>query len=184
MRRPTRHGLLLVALVAVPLVAWGCKDKKSTAQPTQPSQPAPPMGGPPGPGGRGGESGAHQIMNRIGNRQNGLDGLLKRALQADQPDWATIQPQAAEYARLAADLGKTEPSKGPKESWATQTTAFADSAAALDKAAQAKDLSAARAAQDRLGGSCNECHRTHRGGRGGFGPPGGRGGPPQGPPPG
>jgi hypothetical protein len=132
----------------------------------------------------GGGTGPKQIMNRIGKGPSSLDGLLKRELQADQPDWATIQPQAAEYAKLTADLGKSEPAKGSKESWAKQTSAFAESAAGLDKAAQAKDLGGARSAQEKLGSSCMQCHREHRGGPGGgFGPPG-RGGPPPGPPPG
>jgi hypothetical protein len=181
MRKSPRHGLLLVALLAVPLVAWGCK-KTNSALPTQPSAPVPPGGGlSPGPaaGPGGGGTGSRQIMTRIGKGPNSLDGLLKRELQADQPDWATIQPQASEYARLAADLGKAEPAKGSKESWAKQTSAFADSAAALDRAAQAKDLSGARSAQEKLGSSCMQCHREHRGGPGGgFGP--GRGGPPPG----
>jgi len=121
-------------------------------------------------------------MVKVAKGPTSLNEMLKRELQADQPDWATIQPQTAEYARLAADLGKADPPKGSKESWAKQTSAFSDSATALDKAAQSKDLPAARTAQEKLGSSCMQCHREHRGGPGG--PPGGRGGPPPGPPPG
>jgi hypothetical protein len=183
MRTSPRRGLLLAALLAVPLAAWGCKDKSNTAQPTQASLPGPPGGPPQGPGPRGGGGGARQIMTRIGKDPN-LDRLLKAALQADKPDWATVQPQATEYARLAADLAKMDPPRGSKESWAKQASAFSESAAALDKAAQAKDLSGARSAQEKLGSSCMQCHREFRGGPGGFGPPGGRGGPPPGPPPG
>ncbi len=180
MLKSPRHALLLVALVAVPLAAWGCKNKASTTQPTQP----PPVG-PQEPEPRGGgETGLKQIMTKIGKPpNNSLTDRLKRELQADQPDWATIQPQAAEYAQLTAGLGKADPPKGSKESWTKQTSAFAESSAALDRAAQAKDLSAARAAQEKLGASCMQCHKEHRGGPGGFGPRGGRGGPP-GPPPG
>jgi hypothetical protein len=181
MRKSPRHALLLVAIVAVPLAAWGCKDKTKT------TQPAPPGGGPQqGPGG-GGETGTKQIMSRIAKGPNSLKEMLSRELQADPPDWATVQPQAAEYAKLAADLGKSDPAKGSKDSWAKQTSAFSELATALDKSAQAKDLSGARTAQRNLEGSCMGCHREHRGGPGGpggFGPPGGRGGPPPGPPPG
>jgi cytochrome c556 len=181
MRKSPRHALPLVAIVAVLLVAWGCKNKST------PTQPAPPGGGPPSPQG-GGETGTKQIMTRVAKGPNSLQEMIKKELQADAPDWATIQPQAAEYAKLATDFGKYDPPKGSKESWAKQTAAFADSATALDKAARAKDLSGTRAASEKLGGACMQCHREHRGAPGGFGPPGGRGGPPPGgrggPPPG
>jgi cytochrome c556 len=181
MRKSPHRALLLVAVFAAPLAIWGCKDQARNPPPTQ-------TGPPPEQGPRGnGDRPARLIMTRIGKGPNALDGMLKRELQTDQPDWAIIQPQAAEYARLAADLGKAEPTKGSKESWAKQTAAFVESATALDKAAQARDLSAARASQEKLGASCMQCHREHRGGPGGpggFGPPGKRGSPPPGPPPG
>jgi hypothetical protein len=129
-------------------------------------------------------------MTRIGKGPNSLDRLLDAELKVEQPAWDTIQPQAAEYAKLAADIGKAEPSKGSKDSWTKLTAAFAESATALDKAAQAKDLAAARTAHQNLAASCMACHREHRGGPGGPGGPGGRGpgGPggrgPGGPPPG
>lgn len=188
MRKSPRHAPLLVATIAGLLVAWGCKDKTSTAPSGQPG----PSGGPQqGAGPGGGESPTKQIMSKVAKGPNSLQEMIKRELKTDQPDWATIQPQAADYAKLAGDLGKYDPPKGSKESWAKQTSAFAASASALDKAAQSKDLSGARAASEKLGGSCRECHTQHRGGPGGpggFGPPGGRGGPPPGgrggPPPG
>ncbi len=188
MRTRPRHVLWLAALVAVPLAAWGCKSKTSPTTATQPPpMPAPGGGAAAGPGPRGGESGTKQIMIKIAKGPTSLNEQIKRELQAEQPDWAAIQPQAAEYARLAADLGKADPPKGTPESWAKQTAAFSESASALDKAAQAKDLAGAKAAEDKLGGSCMQCHQAHRGGRGGppggFGPPGGRGAP-GGPPPG
>jgi hypothetical protein len=117
-------------------------------------------------------------MGKIGRGPNALSAQLDREVKADPPAWETIQPQTAEFARLAADLGKSDPPKGSKESWAKLTGAFSDSVAALDTAAQARDVTATRAAQAKLGTSCMECHREHRGGAGpgGFGP-GGRGGP-------
>ncbi len=182
MRESLRRALMVAALVAAPLAVWGCKDKTKTAPPNQPAPPNQ-LGQPAQPAG--GEAGAKAIMTRLAKGPGSLNELLKRELKEGQPDWAVIQPQAAEYAKLAGDLGKAEPAKGSKESWAKLTASFADSAAALDKAAQAHDLDGAKAAQDKLGSSCMECHRAHRGGPGGgFGPPGGRGGPPQGPPPG
>ena len=179
-RRPCRTRTL-IALLAACAVAWGCSKKKAdpTAGPqyaegdgtTSPTT-ADGRGGPPGRG-----SGMRQIMMRIGRPPNGLSQRLDQALGTDQPDWAAIKPQAAEYAKLAADTTKGEPARGSTESWATQTAAFAAAAAELDKAAQAEDLAAARTAQQALNDSCMACHREHRAGPGGFGGKGPRGGP-------
>jgi hypothetical protein len=106
--------------------------------------------------------------------------LIGQALKADKPAWDTIQPQTKEYAQLADDMGKHEPAKGSKESWAKFTVEFAGFAKDLDKAAQAKDKAAASAAHEDLVSSCNACHRQHRGGPGGMMGPGMRGGPPGG----
>lgn len=216
MTKPSRGMVLVAAVLAVSVAAWGCnKSKKDTGAGDQPApganQPAPPpggyqqggppqggyqQGGPPqggwqggapqggmpggGMAGRGGGSPIKQIMMRINDRNpQGLTKLLEQELQANAPDWGTIQPQTAEYAKLAADLAKLDPPQGSKDSWSQLTAAFADSANALDRAAQAKDVSAARDAQAKLGNSCMECHRAHRG-RGGMGGPGRRG--PGGPP--
>jgi cytochrome c556 len=51
---------------------------------------------------------------------------------------------------------------------AEKTTAFAEAATALDGASQAKDLAAAKAAQDSLSNACMQCHNEHkRKGKGG-----------------
>jgi cytochrome c556 len=68
-------------------------------------------------------------------------------------------------------MGKNDPPKGTKESWNEFSTAYADSAAALDRAAQAKDRKAALEAHGQLAGSCTQCHKEHR--RMGRGPGGG-----------
>jgi hypothetical protein len=207
MTKPSRGVVLVAAMLAVSVAAWGCNKSKKDTGPGEPApnQPNPPpggyqQGGPPGgyqqggppqggwqggmPGGgmagRGGGSPVKQIMMRISDRNpQSLTKLLEQELQVNAPDWGTIQPQTAEYAKLAVDLGKLDPPQGSKDSWSQLTAAFADSANALDRAAQAKDVNAARDAQARLGNSCMECHRAHRG-RGGFGGPGRRG--PGGPP--
>jgi hypothetical protein len=182
MTKASRGVMMLVALLAVSLAAGGCK-KKDTGS-AGPPQGVLPGGFPPGRGmaGRGPASPIRQIMDKINDRNpNSLTKLLDQELKADMPAWETIQPQAAEFAQLAADLGKLDPPRGSKESWSQLTTAFAESATALDKAAQAKDLKAARGADEKLGSACMECHKAHRGGPGrGFGGPGGRG--PGGPP--
>jgi hypothetical protein len=180
MTKASRGVMMLVALLAASLAAGGCKGKKDTG-PAGPGPGGPPQGGFPqgrGMGGRGPASPIRQIMEQIGGRSpDSLSKALGQELKADTPAWETIQPQAAEYAKLAADLGKLDPPRGSKESWSQLTISFAESATALDKAAQAKDLKAARGADEKLGSACMDCHRAHRGGPGG---PGGRG--PGGPP--
>src|SRR5262249_24997539 len=78
---------------------------------------------------------------------------------------------------------KLDPPQGTKQSWAELASAFAGTAASLDRAAHAKDLSTSRQTSKQLTDSCMACHRVHRGmpGRGGFGGP--RGGVPRGGPP-
>jgi hypothetical protein len=123
------------------------------------------------------------IMAKVDRGPNALNKAIGKGLEADPPDWTTLQKQSSEYASVAADLGKHEPPKGSPESWAKLTAAFAASTADLDRAAQAKDRDAALKAHEQLAGSCMACHREHRrmpGGRG-FGGPGG--GPPGGGPP-
>jgi cytochrome c556 len=136
-----------LAVFAVLTAAWGCSKEAS---------PAP--GGP-----AGGDSRARQIMRTIGQGSESLSSRLDQGLRSDAPDWGAIQTQAAEYARLAPELGLSEPAKGSKESWAKLTASFADSATALEAAAKKKDLTACRAAQKSLTDSCMACHREHRG---------------------
>ena len=135
-------------------------------------------------------------MVKVGQGPKSLQSSLVDDLKQDQPAWDTIQGKAKEYAALASELGKNEPTKGDKGNWSKLTLAFAESAAGLDKGAHAKDKAQTKEALDSLGNSCMACHREHRtmrgpgGGRPGGGgpgrggpPPGGPGGPPPGGPP-
>jgi hypothetical protein len=126
-------------------------------------------------------------MARLNNGPAALDKAVGKGLEVEQPEWATLQKQTSEYAQLAADLGKSDPPKGSKDSWAKLTAVFASSAAALDRAVQAKNRGGALEIRENIAGSCMECHREHRMmggmgrggmGRGGMGPRGG--GPPGG----
>jgi len=184
MMKSIRGALMLSALLGGVLATWGCGGVNP-----RPSNQVPPAGDPPGgpprgfpprgptgevPGGGGG-SRIKQIMGTLSRGPNTLTPMIQKELQADPPDWDAIQPQAAEYAKLTAEMGKFDPPKGSKESWAKLTAAYAESAEALDKAAQAKDQNAAKTAHRKIAASCTECHREHRGGPGGF-DPGGPGG--------
>jgi hypothetical protein len=185
-------GLTLSSIVTCGLLmAAGCS---GDAEPNLP----PPAG--PGPAGAGpgpeppidaasGTPNIRQIMGRLTKGPASLTPTIGKALEADTPDWNTIQPQTEEYARLAAALPKNTPKKGSPESWAKLSAAFSDMASALDKAAKAKNRDAASDAHSQITGSCMECHRQHRmmgpgmGKMGGPPPPMGKmGGPPPGAP--
>ncbi len=178
----------------------GCADE-SPSNPASNSAGAPGKGAP-GPGaGQAARSNPKlkAIMSKVGRGPQALQGSLGEALKQGEPAWDAIQPKTQEYAQLASEIGKYEPVKGTKDSWAKLSLAFAESATELEHAAQAKDKSKTKEALDSLGGSCMACHREHRimgpgmggppGGRGMGPPPGGPGGPPRGgpggpPPPG
>lgn len=173
---PTRSFLrpkLATLVTMVLLAAAGCSDE---------AEPNLPPGGP-GPepliDTKTGTPTIRQIMGRLTKGPNSLTPVIGKELAAAAPDWKTIEPQTDEYARLAAALEKNTPRKGSPESWAKLSAAFTESAAALDKAAKAKDRDAALDAHNELTGSCMECHRQHRGGGPGMGK---MGGPPPGPP--
>jgi hypothetical protein len=129
-----------------------------------------------------------KIMSKRSNGVDYLTPLIGTALEADPPAWDSIQPQTKEIARLTAGLSQNNPPRGTQESWTKLAGAFASTAQALDKAAQAKDRNAALAAHGQLADSCMECHRAHRRMGPGMGGPGGMmkgmGGPPGGGPPG
>jgi cytochrome c556 len=172
----------------------GCADESPSNPASNPA--GAPGKGAPGPGaGQAARSNPKlkEIMTKVGRGPQSLQESLKGALKQGEPAWDTIRPKTQEYAQLASELGKLEPVRGTKDSWAKLSLAFAESATELEQAAQAKDKSKTTEALDSLGGSCMACHRQHRimgpgmggppGGRGMGPPPGGPGGPPPGEPP-
>jgi hypothetical protein len=126
-------------------------------------------------------------MNKLTKGPGSLTPAIGNELKANPIPWETIQGQTKEFVALAAALEKNDPPRGSKDSWAKFTADYSEAAAELDRAAQAKESDAARAAHETLGNSCTSCHREHRrmgrgmGGPPGFGPP--PGGPGFGPPP-
>jgi hypothetical protein len=102
------------------------------------------------------------IMTKL-NKPNGLRPNLGQDLMADEPDWDEIQKETKEFAELAAALGKITPPVGDQASWAKLTAVYAADAAALNAAAQKKDLKSTKAAHDRLSAmnTCKSCHDVH-----------------------
>lgn len=174
MRRLMGRGLVVQAMLAG-LLAVGACNKSKNNEPAI-GGPNPQMGGGPwqGRGGPGGPpSPLGKAMIRLGKGPNSLTESIGRELKTDPPPWDAIGPEAKEYAQLAGSLNGYDPPKGSKESWTKLTAAYAESASALDRAATAKDKTAAVAAHSALRQSCMACHREHRPGPGGM-----RGGPP------
>ena len=103
------------------------------------------------------------IMGKIGKGPQALQGKLGKELKGDAPPWDALQAQTTEYVALASALAKNEPRRGSKESWTKLSTAFAESASALDQAVRSKNRDAAMAAHAALGNACMSCHQQHKG---------------------
>jgi hypothetical protein len=147
--------VLVPVLLAVLLLVGACSNNKDKGGD---------QGNKGNPGGGGNTSPIKEIMGKLTKGPASLTSLLGQELQADAPDWATIQSQTKEFAQLAASLGEHTPPKGSPESWKAKTTEYADSVVSLDKAAQAKDKAAALKVQQVLASqtTCLGCHREHR----------------------
>jgi mono/diheme cytochrome c family protein len=165
-----RRLLCRTAVVSTLLAGWLASGACNKARDN-----APAVQGPPGAPGE--STPIREIMNKLTKGPQSLTMVIGQELKADSPPWDKIGPQAKEFAELAASMSKYDPPKGSKESWAKLTTAYAGSAVALDRAAQAKDKEAAKAAHHTLAVSCQACHAEHRSTglrpSGGFPPPGG-----------
>ena len=143
----THKSLRMVGVstvLSVGLLTWiGCDGGTDSDSPNAPSVQESEPGGGPGPGkGRGGpgrSSPIRTIMAKLDRGPAALNKAIPKGLEADPPDWGTIQKQSSEYASLSAGLGKLEPPKGSPESWTKLSAEFAEYAANLDHAAQAKD---------------------------------------------
>jgi hypothetical protein len=103
-----------------------------------------------------------EIMAKL-NKPGGLYPKLGTELKEGQPDWEEVQKQTKVFVQYALALGKNEPRRGDKDSWAKFTKAYAENAKALDEAARKRDALAARDAHAKLGPkACSACHNAHR----------------------
>ncbi|HTU91105.1 MAG TPA: hypothetical protein VMF69_13590 [Gemmataceae bacterium] len=159
-----RLGRVLVFAALLAVVAAGSACNKSQNENAVGGDPPPGRGGPGRPRGPIGE-----VMTKLFKGQPSLKDSIGQELNSDSPSWETIQPQTKECAQLTASLSQYDPPKGSKESWTKKTASLSESAAALDRAAQAKDKDAARSAYETFSNSnsCKACHLAHRGGPGG-----------------
>jgi hypothetical protein len=173
MSKPLVRWCSFPLLLVLAFALGACNKSKDEGQPDQG----------PGPGNVGGPGGKrtpiHDIMVKLAKGPQSLTPVIGQELNADPPPWEQLQSQTKEYAELVSSVAKHDPPKGTKESWTKLTTAFNDSALALDQAIQRKDKEAALAAHKAISSSCMACHREHKSGPGGgpprkgeFGPPG------------
>jgi XXXCH domain-containing protein len=155
-----RRAFVPLALVAVMLASGACNNARDSI-PDISEQPSEVVKGARDPGTRK-RSPIKEIMAKLTMGPRSLTPLIGEELKTDPPPWETIQSQAKEFVSLSSSMSKYDPPKGSKESWLKVTSEYAESAAALEKAVQAKDREAALAAQDSLANSCIACHQEHR----------------------
>ena len=103
------------------------------------------------------------IMQAVNKKKGGLHTDVSAALKKSPVDWDMVQTKTKQYTAMADFLGKNDPPKGSKTSWAKLTKIYADDAKTLNDAAQKKDLATATATIKKLSGECMGCHRAHRG---------------------
>jgi hypothetical protein len=107
---------------------------------------------------------AKEIMGKLNKGPNSLCPTIGKDLRADPPAWEQIQKETKDFAALAGALTKAKPPRGEQESWDKLCKAYAESATALDEAADKKDKKAVQAAHAKLADmkSCKACHSAHR----------------------
>jgi cytochrome c553 len=132
---PLSTGLTVLAVLAVAL-GWASADDKTPS--------------------------IKDIMTKAHKGGDSLIEKLGKELKADEPKWDDVQKETKELVDLGSALGKNDPPKGEKESWAKLTKQYVDEAKVLDGAAQKKDKAAAAEAQKTLKTYCAACHKEHK----------------------
>ncbi len=102
------------------------------------------------------------VMGKLHKGSKSQFALLKTQAEAPTPDWTAIGKTTKDFVILGAALEKNEPPKGDKASWKKLADKYFADSKSLDDAASAKDLTALKAAQKAMGGSCKSCHTAHK----------------------
>lgn len=102
------------------------------------------------------------IMKRVNKGPESLFPMVRKGLNADNPDWAALQKQAKEIADLAASLGKQDPPRGEKGTWLKFSKEYAESTKAMSDAAQKMDKQGMIGVHGKLTQACSACHNAHR----------------------
>jgi cytochrome c556 len=101
-------------------------------------------------------------MKKLNRGPTSLHSTLLLDLKDDDPDWESIQENAAEYAKQTAFLLKNKPTKGEAASWETFAKSYNTDARALDAAAKRKDARGASGVLKRMSNACMACHKAHK----------------------
>lgn len=101
---------------------------------------------------------------RVINSDDGVKGRLSRTLASppDEAQWERARSEAAILAESGNLLAALPSPKGDSAGWREQAAQFRDAAAAIVRAIDARDWSAARDALRVLPRSCASCHRVYR----------------------
>ncbi|MBA4189833.1 MAG: hypothetical protein C0467_17765 [Planctomycetaceae bacterium] len=103
-----------------------------------------------------------EIMKAVSSKE-GFCGKCVAAAKGEK--WEDAQKFAKQLVECAAALPKNKCPKGDAESWAKLTKEYAEQAAAISKAAEAKDAKEFGAAVKTFTSSCKACHDAHKGGK-------------------
>ena len=103
-----------------------------------------------------------EAMRKLHKGSENIRVAVGRELKADPIEWEQIQKDTKVYHEFAEVLPKNAPPRGEKAAWEKVSSEFVDQAKALSESAKKKDLSGAKTAYAKLGGSCKNCHNAHK----------------------
>ena len=106
-----------------------------------------------------------KVMEDNFSGKKNVHRLIKRALDADNTDWAEVGTHMKQYGTAAQHIiqhAKAKPEKGDEKSWAKLTVQFGTHAKELEDAVAKKDKEKAKAAVEKLHETCEACHEVHR----------------------
>jgi hypothetical protein len=106
-----------------------------------------------------------KVMEDNFSGKKNVHRAIKKALDADNTDWADVANLMKQYSTAAGHVGahaKTKPEKGDDKSWTKLTAEFCAAAKELDGAVAKKDKEKAKAVIEKLHETCEACHENHR----------------------
>jgi cytochrome c556 len=110
--------------------------------------------------------------HEVANTQQLMQGMIQPAMNAindaakdqgpqDNRAWRVVLTNAV-MLQESAQLLKTSGRAKDQDGWVKASDVLADAGAAVQRAAQAKDIGALQSASSGIGGSCQGCHSVYR----------------------
>jgi cytochrome c556 len=103
-----------------------------------------------------------KIMEKLHKGKTAPLSVVKAQLKSDSPDWAKLDEEAKVMVKFGAFLAKNDPPRGEKSSFEKLAKSYESHVKALKKAVEKEDLTGARAALKKIGGTCKACHTAHK----------------------